>query len=197
LQSSFMNILISIEFSSNQLLYDFNIKNALHLITFHDTQISSFVQESIRDISRKDSVDAIDFVNVRLKYICDSKHKPIAFNVDDKVFLRLHHEYSLLERGNSKLSNQRADSFVMKKKVEALTYELDLSVTFKIHLVIFVAQLESTPEDDLFDRLKSNHSGLIYIEEDIKLKQSYEMKQILKKRSRKFEKFMTIQYFVK
>ena len=47
----------------------------------------------------------------------------------DKAFLKLHKGYKVPSQENRKLSNQRCGSFLMKKRVERLSYELNLSLT--------------------------------------------------------------------
>ena len=61
----------------------------------------------------------------------------------DIIFLKLHHEYHLLEHNlldqlKTKLVNQYADLFLVKRRIDKLVYELDLSIKSKIHSVISV-----------------------------------------------------------
>jgi hypothetical protein len=138
-------------------------------------------------------INAIDFANVRSKMIYDDHHKSITFNTDDKVYLRLHHDYSLSKKNNLKLSNQRSDSYVIKRKIENAVYELILSQNARIHLVIFIAQLESAKDDsNSFDCLRSINSELIDMNDDISIKRSFEIEKILKKRTRKYERINVI-----
>ncbi len=156
-------------------------------------------QQLLRKIIRKDVADVIDFANVRFKIIYDDKHKSFAFNSEDKVYLRLHREYSLSKKNNSKLSNQRLDSYVIKRKIENAVYELILSQNVRIHFVIFIAQLKSAKDDsNSFDRLRSTNSESVkMIDEDTSTERSYEIERILKKRMRKYEKITVKQYLVK
>ncbi len=155
-------------------------------------------QQHLREIIRKNVADVINYVNVRSKIIYDEKHKLLAFNSDDKVYLRLHREYILSEKSNHKLSNQRSDSYVIKRKVENAVYELILFENARIHFVISIAQLKSTKDDsDLFDRSRSINSDLVKMNEDTSTKRSYEVERILKKRIRKYEKITVKQYLIK
>ncbi len=169
-----------------------NIRSQLALLNNVDVN-----HESFRNIIRAKIFNVINFVNARFKIIFDDKHKSMIFNTENKVYLRLHHEYFLSEKENFKLFNQRVDSFVIKRKVDNATYELELSSISRIHSVISIAQLKSASELDSFNRSRSTNLESIHIKEDTLIKKSYEMKRILKKRTRKYEKFAVIQYLVK
>ncbi len=152
----------------------------------------------MRKIIRKDVIDVIDFANVRFKVIYDDKHKSFAFNSKNKVYLRLHREYSLSKKSNFKLSNQRSDSYVIKRKMKNAVYELILSQNARIHFVIFIAQLKSAKDDsDSFNRLRSINSESVDMNDDISIKRFFEVKKILKKRTRKYEKINVVQYLIK
>ncbi len=151
-----------------------------------------------RDIIRIEVSHVIDFVNGRSKIVFDFKHKSLAFNIDDKVYLRLHREYFLLEKNNLKLINQRFESYVIKRKVDNVAYELKLSINVRVHSVIFIAQLESIENElNLFNRSRSANSGFVETEDDIFTKKSYEVERILKKRERKYDKTTVTQYLIK
>ena len=49
--------------------------------------------------------------------------------MNDSVYLHLNHDYHLLNKSSLKLSNQCYDLFEIQKKIEILTYELELSET--------------------------------------------------------------------
>lgn len=78
---------------------------------------------------RQEIVDAVAFANVKSKVIYNKRYKSLLLQKDDKMFLRLHKNYKLSGKTNSKLSHQRCDSFKIKKKIERMTYELELSAT--------------------------------------------------------------------
>ena len=48
---------------------------------------------------------------------------------DDRAYLRLNHDYHLSDKFNRKLSSQRCDSFLIKRRIERLAYELKLPRT--------------------------------------------------------------------
>ncbi len=118
------------------------------------------------------------------------------FNIEDKIYLRLHNEYFLSERNNFKLFNQRSDLYTIKRKIENVVYELNLSQNSRIHSIIFIAQFKSTFNSDSFNRFKSINSDLIETESDTSRKKSYEIKRILKKRFRKYDKITLIEYLM-
>jgi hypothetical protein len=193
LQQRYMNIITSTEFSLNQILYEFNTIWKLSALN-ENIEIEFFKN---REIIRIDVVNVIDCVSAKAKIIYDSHHKLLTFNTEDKVYLRLHHEYSLFEKRNSKLSNQRSDSYIILRKINSLAYKLNLSATSRIHSVIFIAQLKSTSNSDLYKRSQSINLESIEMKDDIVDKKSYEIERILKKRNRKYEKITMIHYLVK
>jgi hypothetical protein len=194
IQQTFMNTVAFTKYSFNQTLYEMNIKSHITLLIeeFRENQ------QHLREIIRKNVADVIDFANARFKIIYDDKHKSLVFNIEDKVYLRLHNEYFLLEKENSKLSNQRFDSYTVKRKIDNVVYELNLSFNTRIHSIISIAQLKSTSNSDLYSKSRSTNSESVeMINEDISIKRSYEMKRFLKKRSRKYEKIVVKQYLIK
>jgi hypothetical protein len=193
LQQKYMNIITSTEFSSNQILYEFNTIWKLSALN-ENIEIEFFKN---REIIRMNVINVIDFVSAKAKIIYDDHHKALIFNIEDKAYLRLHHEYFLLEKKNSKLSNQRSDSYIILRKIDNLAYELNLSATFCIHSIIFIAQLESTSDSDSYERSRSINLESIEMKDDIVDKKSYEVERILKKRNKKYEKITMIQYLVK
>lgn len=109
--------------------------------------------ERLRPIKRAEAEDIIAFSTALSKVRYDSLHKAKSFKTGDKVFLRLHHGYTLPDVTNRKLSNQRAGPFKVIRKIGHLAYELELPSTMKIHPVISIAQLEPAPTGaDPFNR---------------------------------------------
>jgi uncharacterized protein YjaG (DUF416 family) len=151
----------------------------------------------MKEIIRIEIFNVIDFANARFKAIFDEKHKSLVFNTKDKVYLRLHHEYSLSKKENAKLSQQRFDSYTIKKKVDNVVYELNLSSNVRIHSIISIAQLKSAFDLDSFDRSRFINFELVKTEKDIADKKSYEIERVLDKRARKYEKITITQYLIK
>jgi hypothetical protein len=90
-----------------------------------ESKILQKLQET-RLRNRQEAVDAVSFANVKVKILHDKRHKPLFLKSGEKAFLRLHKEYNLSEIINKKLSQQRCDSFTIKRRVSRLVYELDL-----------------------------------------------------------------------
>ena len=85
------------------------------------------VFEQNQFVFRKKISNVISFAIAKIKIAYDAKHQIFKFNLDDYVYLRLHRDYNLSDKINSKLFNQRIDSFLVKRRIERLTYKFDLS----------------------------------------------------------------------
>jgi hypothetical protein len=194
MQQTLMNIITSTKHVSNEVLYEMKTRSQLIWLS---EEVFENNQQLLREIIRKDVADVINFANARFKVIYDDKHKCFAFNSEDKTYLRLHHEYSLLEKENSKLSNQRSDSYIILRKIGNQAYVLNLSTTSRIHSVIFIAQLKFASKSDSFDRSRSINSKLIEINDDTAIKKSFEVERVLKKRNKKYDKITIVQYLIK
>ena len=139
LQISLNNVTtISIEFSLNEFMYDFKIKNVLTTLfnNKHDITAISTSNMNVNKIKKvaerrfmyvKKIVDVTIFVNAKTKIYYDKKHQSLLLRSSDEVYIRFHHEYKLSNVMNKKLKNQRIDSFLMKRRVGRLIYELNLS----------------------------------------------------------------------
>jgi hypothetical protein len=120
----------------NQILYGFNAGWKLSVLSNDET--SDFAKD--RDIIRMDVANAIDFANAKAKIMYDGNHRLMTFNTGDRVYLRLHHGYSLPEKGHPKLSNQRSGPYTIKRKIGNAAYELDLPSTSRIQYSLFLAK---------------------------------------------------------
>jgi hypothetical protein len=138
-----MNIVTSTKYSSNQVLYEFNI--SWKLFALNENKKTKFRKN--REIIRMNVINAINFANVRLKMIYNDHHKSMTLNTNDKVYLRFHHEYSLSKKSNLKLFNQRSDSYTIKRNIKSAAYELLMLENPRIHSVIFIAQLKLVEDD--------------------------------------------------
>ena len=117
------------------------------------------------------------YVNVQIKLKYDDKHKFLKLQIDDYAYLRLYHEYQLFNKFIRKFFNQYAESFLIKRWVDLLVYELKLSIIFKIHSIIFVIQLKlANIIEDFYQRLKSNYFESIKIEKKISSTSIHDMK---------------------
>jgi hypothetical protein len=71
-----------------------------------------------------------------MKHIYNRKHQSLNLKIDDHVLLRLHKKYFFLSTKilDRKLSQQYIESFRILKKIEDLSYRLNLFQHWKIHL---------------------------------------------------------------
>jgi hypothetical protein len=84
----------------------------------------------------------------------------------------------------------------MKRRIDRLTYELDLSLRWKIHSMIFVTQLKFASQDS-YKRIKLDHLDFVFVKKDIETYKSYEIERILNKRTRQYEKIKMNQYLIR
>ena len=183
----------SIDLSSNEIIYEFRVREALFMK----------VSTSIEDISknrlknRQKTADAISFVNAHMKIRYDVKHKSLLLQSEDKVYLRLHKSYEIANQ-HKKLDNQRCESFLVKRRVDRFAYELNISLRWRIHFVVSVAQFESTSFlQNSYNRSRSDHFNSVYVEDDTETKKSYEVERIIDKRIKKFDRTSITQYKIK
>ena len=71
----------------------------------------------------------ISYVNTQMKIRHDAKHVFLLLKFEKKTFLKFYKEYKNFTQKNRKLFNQKCESFLIKKKVEKLSYELNLFAT--------------------------------------------------------------------
>ncbi len=133
---------IFIELFSNELIYEFKVRNTFFVLftfenfmkssseNFENTQKQFKILELLNETrlrNRQEAVDAAFFANVKIKILHDKKHKLLFLKSKEKTFLRFHKDYNLSELINKKLSQQKCDFFIIKLRVDRLVYELDLS----------------------------------------------------------------------
>ncbi|KAF4511519.1 hypothetical protein G6O67_003306 [Ophiocordyceps sinensis] len=110
-----------------------------------------------------------DLAAMRAKRRYDSKHRHVVFKAGDKVYLKLHSGYpeptKLTKKWSRKWSRQRKGPFVIRRMVNDLAAELELSAQVLIHPVIFVEQLkpvifvEQLKPVIFVEQLKPAHQG--------------------------------------
>ena len=110
--------------SLNEIIYDFRIKKFIFVVKFQNMSKNIFQQ---RLKYQRETVDVIFFVNAKIKMYYDVRHQSIFFRFDDRVYFRLHQKYQLSNRSNKKMFNQRFEFFIVKRRVDRLTYKLKLS----------------------------------------------------------------------
>ena len=182
---------------SNEIIYDFKIRNALFSITRINI-VNAQDLSTQRLKYQRETIDAIVFATTKIKIYYDVRHTSIFLNEDDYVYLRFNKDYKLLKWLNSKLSQQRCDFFKILRRVKRLTYKLNLSSTWRVHLVIFIAQLKSIFVDfDFYQRLRFHHSDSVKMKKDTNEYRFYEIDKFVSTRIRKYNKTLIIQYLVR
>ena len=202
LQAQFNNsINVVIDLSFNEVVYEFKIRKFISVfvsfsISFAERDEFEFIVNRRMKYKQK-TVVVIVFVNAKIKVYYDARHQSFMFNFENRVYLRLHHEYILFDHFNRKMFNQRCDSFFVKRRVDRLAYEFELLFIWRIYSVIFIAQLKLYVGENFYRRSCSDYSSVVKVEENIENWKFYEMKRIEVKRFRKFDRTIVIQYFVK
>ena len=193
----------------NEIIFDFLSREVIIAIinvsidlkkSFTITLIDFKSFERDRFVFWKKISNVIFFAIVKIKITYDFRHQILKFNFDDQVYLRLHRDYFLLNKHNFKLSNQRIDSFLIKRRVERLVYEFDLSFQWRIHSIILIAQFEFiSSSNDSYHRFRFDHSNVVKIEDifNTKYEKSYEIKKLVDRRVRTFDRIFVIQYLVR
>lgn len=186
-----MNSLVSAftDLSSNQLLYKFNSKNTLSLLT--DLSQKDIVR--LRKIYRDEAENVISWSNMIFKTIYDSKHTIMQLRIEDKAYWRLHHDYIISELFNHKLSNQRLRSFKILEKIDFLVYQLNLSFTMSIYSVVSIAQLKLVLDKNSYNRSRSNNLSSMHADND-QQSSSYEIERLLNKKIIKNQVFYLVKW---
>ena len=170
---------------ANEICYDFiSCINTNLINTFASSKFS------IKQIVQNN----IAFSQVLFKNYYDKKHKSWQLQINDWVLLKLHKIYniSFIAILDKKLSQQYVDSFRILKKIENLTYCLQILEHWKIYSIISITQLKFS--SSLLNNLQSS-SFVSMKDESVNDKMKlYAIKRILIKRN-SFQK--NTKYFVK
>ncbi len=195
LQTVFNNSEIAIEHFSNEIVYDFKTRKISGFIQSRENFDMNYVTE--RSIYRLKVTDVISFVIDKVKAWYNKKHKSMILKEESFAFLRLHHEYHLLDHLSWKLTQQYYESFWIQWRVSKLAYKIKLSVHWRIHSVIFIAQLESAlKEVNSYNWSWSSHLNSILVEDDIKKWVFYEINRLVNKRLQRYEKESVIKEYL-
>ena len=208
LQMTFNNAMnFSTDKTSNEICYEFKIKEVVstvdsvftkNITTKAKNQLSKLKTTRFR--YRMKATNASFYASLKFKVRYDSLHVPLLLKSRDKIFLRLHRDYNLSEKHNKKLFNQRCDPFLVKRRVERLVYELNLSSRWQIHSVISVTQLESVlADEDSYKRKRSNYSNEVKVEDilNISWMKFYEVEKLVDRRIRKYDQITIKQYLLR
>ncbi len=179
IQAQMNNFMTSFEKISNEIVYEFSSLQSWNFL-------KNLIASDDMTRTRKKVIDAIIWTQMTMKHAYDRRHQSLNMKVKDFVLLRLHRGYniSITKILRKKLSDQYAESFKILKKIESLSYRLNLSSHWKIHSVISVTQLESVSDSfmNLFHRSRSQESGSIHMKDDIDNVKSFEIEKLINKR---------------
>ena len=195
IQTDINNIVAAnIEHISNEICYDFRFQNNLNLLS--DMLVENW---SIFRLQYRENVEkTIVWVNMIIKFNYDRRHTSIDLKKKFEIYLRLHHEYTISNIINRKLSNQRVDSFKILQKIDKLIYKFELFFVIIIHSVVSIIQLKSKfVDENFYRRARSDDERFFSIimknVDSNDSTSSYEIERLLKKRESRDK----IQYFVK
>ena len=192
--NNFVNV--TIDLALNEIIYDFKIRKTL--TTLFVDQVVDLSTQRLK--YRQKAVDAIAFANVKVKVYYDARHTPLLLKVEDYAYLRLHHEYRLFSKLERKISQQRCESFLIKRRVKRLIYELKLLSAWRIYSIVSITQLKSTSKSaksNSYNRSRSTHFLVIEMKENISQYQFYEIKKLMNRRIRKYDKTSITQYLMR
>ena len=139
--------------SPNEILYGFNVRDTLGLLT----ELPPEQYSRLRQLKRDQAEDSLAFSNAMAKAYYDQKHQPLDLASGSLAFLRLHDGYSIPGLENHKLHHQRIGPFKVLDKVGMRAYRLELPPIMRIHPVVSIAQLEpaSGADSDPYGRVRN------------------------------------------
>ena len=183
----------TIEKNSNEIFYDFTSIQAFDLWKFFEneqiSESSSKFNFFIVVRARVKIINFIVFAQIKVKRHYDDKHTSIYMRKNDYVFIKLHHDYdiSFIVVFENKYNQQYVKSFRILKRIDKLTYRFDLFNHWRIHLILFIAQLKSCFDSttNFFNRSRSNYSNSVFVEKNIERVKSYEIERLINKRQTK------------
>ena len=160
------------------------------LVDFSKINTTNFKNRIIQRLEyRQETQNVIDFVVAKFKIYYDARHMSLLFNSKDYVYLRFNQNYQLSDKSNRKLSQQQCELFKIIRRVERLTYEFEFFFAWRIHFVIFIAQLESISVDEnLYQRFRFHYSDFVKMKKNIDEFRFYEIERLMTKRQRKYNK---------
>ena len=136
-----------IEIFSFQVLYKVQSKNSLFMIVQKDLN-----QEEMKFLKKKrrlrtNVIDVIKLTQVKMTIQFDKKHR--LSNLQDKVYVKLvkkdHMKYHVSL--SSSLTIKKLKLYFIKRKINFLIYEIDLSFNMKIHFVISIVHLKQVKKN--------------------------------------------------
>ena len=123
----------------NEIVYEFKMREIIHVVAINAiaaatdfAAIDSEIKQQLNDIEtirfryRTKAANVIFYADAKFKIIYNHQHVFLLLKSDDKIYLRLHHEYILSNKFNRKLFNQRCEFFLIQKRIDRLIYRLKL-----------------------------------------------------------------------
>ena len=185
---------ITIDKSTNDIIYDFTFDQSLNLINLNASIIN-------QHIVRAKVVDVIFFVIMSQKRHYDRRHQSTFLVVDEWALLRLHKKYniSIIVDIIKKYDLQYVDSFKMLERIDRLVYKLEIFDHWRVHSIFTIAQLKScsTSDNDSYRRLKSNQLDFVFVKDDIETYKFFELDKLFNKRIIKKDKDVATQYLAR
>ena len=182
IQTSINNIVVvNIEYTSNELYYDFRLQNNLNILF----DMSTKNWNAFRLKYQKNIEKAISWANIITKFNYDWRYISLNLKKISKIYLRLHYDYIIFDTFNKKLSQQRVDFFIISNKINALVYWLKVLLVMIIHSIIFIAQLKFYfIDNDLYKRSCFNDENFFSMitKNDYDSTSHYEIENLIKKR---------------
>ena len=131
MMNNFQNVII--ELSSHEILYDFKMLETVNLLnnvktrkrTENDNPPTAIKNE--KNMLRKKTFDAINFVQIVQKIRYDIKYKKLSLKKSDKIFLKFHKKYIQSKINSRKFDKQRVDSINVLIKMKKFAYKLNIS----------------------------------------------------------------------
>ena len=136
----FENVVIIMSFF--EILYDVKFRNSLTTIIRKNAfKVGTNFLKNRKQIWLN-TIDAIRLTQTRMIIQFDKKHKSL--DMTNRIYLKMtkidQSKYSIF-KSNSFIA-KKLKSFIIKKKINFLTYELDFSVKMKMHFVVLVIHLK-------------------------------------------------------
>ena len=99
----------SISYVSNEFLYRFCVNDTLNALSLTDLSFKDYTH--FCQIYQEKAEQIIAFVNATFKLYYNTNHQFITIESDLMIYLKLFHDYIILNLMNRKLSNQCIESF--------------------------------------------------------------------------------------
>jgi hypothetical protein len=139
----------------------------------------------MRELNRRDAEVAITFAQATAKLRYDDRHRPVQFQVGDRVMLNLHRGYKLPGTSSHKFTQQRVGPFKILQRVGNLANRLQLLARWNIEPVISIAHLSPVPPE------------IVEMEGNTEEWKSYELERVLDNQFTRYHQKDDLEYLVK